>query len=130
LSEQELRRAWVVMLGALVAVIVFASLYPRPLPAHHAFSDKTGHYLAYLALALLGSGIATPAGLWRTMLRCFLLGLALEGAQGFLTAHRVADVRDLLANGAGIATAWLIVGWGRAGWGLRAFERMSGRRAG
>ena len=91
-------------------------------------SDKVAHYLAYLSLALLGSGIASPASLWRTMLRCFLLGATLEIAQALFTDHRVADRADLAANAAGILTAWLIAGQGRAGWGLRALARLSRQR--
>ncbi|MGH8129672.1 MAG: hypothetical protein ACRES3_02325, partial [Steroidobacteraceae bacterium] len=46
-----------------------------------------------------------------------LLGIGLEAAQAFLTDHRVAEWTDLIANVAGILTAWLIAGGGRAGWG-------------
>jgi hypothetical protein len=83
-------------------------------------SDKVGHGLAYLVLAVLGSGIAAPERLWWTMLRCFLLGAALELAQALMTDHRVSEWGDLLANVTGILIAWLIAGGGRAGWGLRA----------
>ncbi len=85
--------------------------------------------LAYLSLALLGSGIASPERLWRTMLRCFLLGGALEIAQLLFTEHRMAEWRDLGANVAGILTAWLISGQGRAGWGLRAMAWFNRNRA-
>ena len=84
------------------------------------FSDKVWHFLAYLALALAGSAIASPGRLWQTMLRSFLLGAALELGQGALTANRSPEWADLAANTAGIATAWLIAGQGRSGWGLRA----------
>jgi VanZ family protein len=128
-SESTLRRAWIGAILVLVAMIVFASLSSRPLLAEESLSDKSGHFLAYFSLALLGSGIATPARLWRTMLRCFLLGAALELAQAFLTDQRVADPADLAANTAGIALACLIAGQGRAGWGLRAAAWISARRA-
>ena len=52
----------------------------------------------------------------------------MELAQALLTDHRVADVADLAANAAGIVTAWLIAGQGRAGWGLRAAAWLSERR--
>lgn len=104
----------------VVAVITVASLAPLPALAIETGSDKLGHYLAYLVLALLASGIVAPERLWQAMLRCFLLGLGLEAAQAFLTDHRAAEWADLLANVAGILTAWLIAGGGRAGWGPRA----------
>lgn len=92
-------------------------------------SDKVGHYLAYLTLALLGSGIAAPERLWRTMLRCFLFGAALEVAQALVTDQRAAEWGDMLANVSGILTSWLIAGSGRAGWGLRAAAWLERRRS-
>ncbi|HEU5468609.1 MAG TPA: VanZ family protein [Steroidobacteraceae bacterium] len=129
MSEAALRRAWIAAILVLVALIVAGSLSPKALVPNESLSDKTGHFLAYLSLALLGSGIATPSGLWRTMLRCFLLGASLELAQALLTENRMADVADLAANAAGILTAWLIAGQGRAGWGLRAAAWLGGRRS-
>jgi VanZ family protein len=123
-----LRRLWVAATLALALAIVYWSLAPQPPVPESVLSDKVGHALAYFALALLGSGIASPDRLWVTMLRCFLLGAALEVAQGLFTLHRVAEWGDLLADLAGILVAWLITGWGRAGWGLRAFARFSGHR--
>ncbi len=128
MKEPTLRRLWIAAIVVLVVLIVIASLSPSPVLPNESLSDKTAHFLAYFSLALLGSGITTPAGLWRTLLRCFLLGAALELAQALLTDQRVADLADLLANAAGIATAWLIAGQGRAGWGLRAFAWLTSRR--
>jgi hypothetical protein len=124
LKENLVRRVWIGAVLALAAAIVVASLVPQPVLPNETLSDKVGHYLAYLSLALLGSGIAAPAQLWRTMLRCFLLGATLELAQALLTDHRMAEWGDLAANVAGILTAWLIAGRGRAGWGLRAAARL------
>ena len=123
MSEATLRRLWITAIVLFAALIVVASLAPQPVVASERFSDKAGHYLAYLGLALLGSSITSPARLWRTMLRCFLLGVALEAAQALLLEDRVADLRDLVANAAGILTAWLAAGQGRAGWGLRIVAR-------
>ena len=128
MKQSTLRRLWIAAILVLVVAIVVASLSPRPELPDESFSDKTAHFLAYFSLALFGSGIAAPAGLWRAMLRCFLLGAALEVAQALLTHQRVADFADLAANAFGIATAWLIAGQGRAGWGLRAAAWLSERR--
>ena len=116
------------MILVLVVAIVAASLSPQPPIPIETFSDKLWHFLAYLALALAGSAISAPDRLRWTMLRCFLLGAALEVAQGALTAHRSPEWADLAANTAGIATAWLIAGQGRAGWGLRAGAWLARRR--
>ncbi len=123
MTESGLRQLWIAAIVVVVVVIVAGSLSPSPLLPNHAFSDKLGHYAAYLVLALLASGIVAPARLWRVMLRCFLLGLGLEAAQALLTDNRLAGWGDLLANAAGILTAWLIAGSGRAGWGFRFADR-------
>jgi VanZ family protein len=120
LSEAVLRRIWIAMIAVLVAAIVAGSLTPQQSISVEKISDKLGHYLAYLTLALAVSGISTPKRLWQAMLGCFLLGALLELAQAALTAHRNAEWADLAANAAGIATAWLISAQGRAGWVLRA----------
>lgn len=127
MNASKLRRLWIAAILLLVVAIVVGSLSSRPVVPNESFSDKTAHFLAYFSLALLGSGIATAAGLWRTMLRCFLLGVTLEIAQALLTDHRVADLHDLAANAAGILAAWLISAQGRAGWGLRAAAWLSER---
>ena len=123
------RRLWIAAVLGLAAFIVYASLAPQPPVPTDVLSDKLEHYLAYLSLALLGSGIASPARLRFTLLRCFLLGAALEIAQALFTEHRMAEWGDLAANVAGILTAWLIAGQGRAGWGMRAAAWLQGKRA-
>lgn len=128
MKEPTLRRLWIAAIVVLVALIVVTSLSPQPMVPSESMSDKTAHFLAYFSLALLGSGIAAPASLWRAMLKCFLLGATLELAQALLTDNRVADLADLAANAAGILAAWLIAGQGRAGWGLRALARLSRQR--
>lgn len=128
MSEAWLRRLWVAATLALALAIVYWSLAPQPPVPESVLSDKVGHALAYFTLALLGSGIAAPGRLWLTMLRCLLLGAALEVAQGLFTVQRVAEWGDLLADLAGILLAWMIAGRGRAGWGLRAFARFFGSR--
>lgn len=123
MTESGFRHLWIATIVVVVVVIAAGSLAPFPVRPSETVSDKFGHYSAYFVLALLASGIVAPAQLWRAMFRCFLLGLGLEAAQAVMTDHRMAEWGDLLANAAGILTAWLIAGSGRAGWGLR----MAGR---
>jgi VanZ family protein len=129
LKESTLRRLWIAANAVLVILIIVASLTPSPVVLTESLSDKYAHFIAYFALSLSGSAIAAPAGLWKVMLRCLLLGASLEIAQSLLTEHRTADIADLAANAAGIALAWLIAGQGRAGWGLRAAAWLSARRS-
>lgn len=127
MSEGALRRLWAGGVIALAAFIAFYSLSPQPVVPVETVSDKVGHTLAYFSLALLCSGITTPGRLRLVMLCCFLLGAALEVAQGVLTESRYAEWGDLAANTTGILAAWLVAGQGRAGWGLRAFARLARR---
>ena len=129
MKESTLRRLWIAANAVLVILIIVASLTPSPVVLTESLSDKYAHFIAYFALSLSGSAIAAPAGLWKVMLRCLLLGATLEIAQSLLTEHRTADLADLAANAAGIAVAWLIAGQGRAGWGLRAAAWLSARRS-
>jgi VanZ family protein len=130
LSEAWLRRLWMAGTLALALAIAYWSLAPQPPLPESLIPDKVAHALAYFTLALAGSGIAAPAHLWRTMLRCLLLGAALEIAQALFTEQRSAEWGDLLADLAGILVAWLIAGQGRAGWGLRAYARLLRRSTG
>ena len=104
------------MIAALTAIIVFASVVPFRVPGAELSGDKFGHFFAYLALALAGAGIVPADRVWIVMLRCLLLGLALEIVQGLWLEARQADWRDMLANTAGVACAWLIVRGGRGSW--------------
>jgi len=128
LTPAAIRQTWIAAIVVLVVPIAAASLAPQLPVTVESISDKVWHFLAYLTLALSGSAIATPERLWRVMLRCFLLGAALELGQGAFTAARNPEWADLAANSAGIAAAWLIAGRGRAGWGLRAGAWLARRR--
>lgn len=128
MTPAAIRQTWIAAIVVLVVAIAAASLAPQLPVTVESISDKVWHFLAYLTLALSGSAIATPERLWRVMLRCFLLGAALELGQGAFTAARNPEWADLAANSAGIAAAWLIAGRGRAGWGLRAGAWLARRR--
>lgn len=104
------------MVAALTAIIVIASVAPVQVPGAEFSGDKFGHFLAYFALALAGAGIVPAERVWIVMLRCLLLGFALEVVQGLWLETRQADWRDMLANFAGVACAWLIVRGGRSSW--------------
>ena len=104
------------MIVAFTAAIVAGSLLPFHVPGAEVGGDKLSHAFSYFALALLGAGIVSAERVWVVMLRCLLLGLALEIAQGLWVVSRQADWRDMLANAAGVAAAWLIVRNDRSGW--------------
>ncbi|MGQ0428898.1 MAG: VanZ family protein [Gammaproteobacteria bacterium] len=122
------RRAWQGLILLLACAIAGGSLLSLPTLEPAAGIDKLEHFAAYLALALLGSGIVERARLWVVMARCFVFGVAIEALQAVGSAGRMADWTDVAANGAGILVAWWIAGGGRAGW-ARHVEAGLRRRA-
>ncbi len=105
-----------VLVAALAAIIATGSLLSFQVPGTDIGGDKFGHLFMYFALALAGSGIVAEERVWIVMLRCLLLGAAIEIAQEFWTETREGDWRDMAANGAGVLAAWLIVRNGRSNW--------------
>lgn len=72
-------------------------------------SDKLGHFLAYFCLAAWAAMLFRGAGaLARAGLALFLLGASLEILQATLTESRQGDLRDLLANGAGVFAGLMV----------------------
>jgi VanZ family protein len=115
------------LVAALAAIIAIGSLLPFQLPGNDIGGDKFGHLFMYFVLALAGSGIVAKERVWIVMLRCLLLGAALEVAQELWTETRRGDWRDMAANGAGVLAAWLVVRNGRNNWS-RYVEDWLGRR--
>ncbi len=98
------RRFWLGLWWcAVLAVIAACLLPPPPLPDLPQNSDKLEHFLAYFILA--GSGVQLWQG-WRALVvlgvGLIALGLGIEFAQGALTAARVADPLDAVANTIGV----------------------------
>jgi len=122
------RRAWIGSVWLLILAIVAASLAPDVGPAAVAGYDKLGHFTAYFALALLGSGVVAVGVVPWVMARALLLGLVLEAAQALLTETRTADWADVLANTAGVLAAWCLVHGGRAGWAVGLEAWLAGLR--
>ncbi len=91
---------------ALVAVIVWLSLTPRPISIPIEHGDKLGHFLAY------GSVMFWFAQLYlRTPVRAaYAAGfVALGGALEFVQAHvgRDFEVADMVADAIGVALGWV-----------------------
>ena len=96
-------RLWLALWCVAVLLVIVFSLTPPPPMALPRHGDKVEHVLAYAVLAagavqlfagrvrLLGTGLGLVA-----------MGVALEFAQGALTATRMADPWDALANTSGV----------------------------
>jgi len=87
--------------------IALSLLSPPPIPAELPEGDKIGHFLAYALLAAWAVWIFREArGHRRAALALFALGIAIEIAQGTLTSNRNMDVRDAIADAAGVLVGW------------------------
>jgi len=111
---EETKRRWVLTLWAVLMVsVVVGSLLPGSSPVLVAMSrlpvsDKALHFAAYLALAALPVvGFCERRRGMAAGLAMFGLGLALEALQHFV-AGRSVELRDLVANGAGVGCGALL----------------------
>ncbi len=92
---------WLAMIGAVVASSLLPAdeLPPSPFDGF----DKVEHFLGYFALgayaAMLFAGRRAQA---LAAVGLMALGIGLEFAQGALTASRMADSADALANSLGV----------------------------
>ena len=104
-------------LGILLAVlIVVLSLMPvRDLPAMRV-SDKIQHAAAFSALAIWFGGLLPQRHYGWLALALFALGGGIELAQGFMGLDRYADLRDLVADGWGIAFGLTLCALGLRHW--------------
>lgn len=104
-------RLWLGLWWLAIVVVVVASLVSPPeLPSTPAGSDKLGHFLAYAAvMAAAVQLFARRLHRWRVAGALVAMGMLLELLQGGLTATRMQDPWDALANTlgvlAGMATA-------------------------
>jgi len=121
---------WVgLWLAAIAATIVVCLLPPPPMAVPHGF-DKVEHVLGYAALSVGAVWLfAGMRGQCRAAAGLVALGVALEWAQGALTATRMADPADALANAAGVLLGLAVSATPAAGWLARLDARLArGRR--
>jgi VanZ family protein len=105
-SLKPFRRPWLWsgLWCAAVAATVIGSLLPAAdLGTLPSGSDKFQHFFVYASLA---AGAVQLYPRWRSLLSVgvalVLMGIALEYAQGALTADRMMDRMDALANTLGV----------------------------
>lgn len=116
-------RLWLALwMVAIAGVIVISLIPPPPLPSAPG-SDKLGHFLAYFALMALAVQLfASRAALIVIALLLAALGLGLEFAQGALTATRMFDLYDALANTLGVVAGLIVAVTPATTW-LQRLER-------
>ena len=86
------------------------------------YSDKGLHIFTFAFLAVWLSGQYAKESYWRIIVGLFVFGVLIEIVQGTLS-YRIADWKDLLADGLGIVIGLVIALLGAGGWSLR-LERM------
>ena len=109
-------RAWLVAGWLLVTVVVVASLVPSYSLPPVGVSDKLEHSVAYAAMTLWFTGIYRRSRYWHIAAALFLLGVAIEFAQGAMNLGRQRDYHDVIANSGGIAVGMLVALVGIGGW--------------
>jgi VanZ family protein len=112
-------RLWYVLGAALTVFIIVASLLPlNELPAMRV-NDKIEHALAFSALAVWFGGLLPQRRYAWLALALLGLGAAIEVAQKLMGLGRMADVRDLVADGWGIAFGLTLCALGLRHWAQR-----------
>ncbi len=108
---------WLGLGWILVVSAVVGSLVPGDETADVSFRDKLLHVGTYLVLMLWFAGLSRRSLLLFIATALFLLGMGLEFLQGHLDfVTRKMDPLDILANGVGIALAFLLAVAGLSGW--------------
>lgn len=115
---RKLRRIWLALGAVWVAMTMYLSLTPHPPePLHFLHADKLEHALAYSFLMLWFCQVyqqRTPRILIATLL--IALSVGIEYLQR-MTAYRIFDYADMLANSAGVLLSLFLIslGLGRIG---------------
>lgn len=112
-------RFWLLAGWAFIALAVCGSLLPaQNLPEVHA-SDKVQHMAAYALLSLWFAGIYPRSRYGAIAIGLFVLGVAIEWAQGAMHLGRQTDPFDVLANVTGIVAGLIAARLGLGGWAQR-----------
>lgn len=119
------RRAWLALGWLLLFGVAVGSLAPTVPAAPVQVSDKLMHFLAYASLAFVFVGAAGRKRWLRFVIGLLVLGAVIELAQGLLTATRVSEWLDMIANAAGVV-AGTVVALGIPGNWCRHVERLLG----
>jgi VanZ family protein len=101
-------RFWVLGGFGLAAVITALSLMPAQQLPEAGVSDKVGHILAYVSLAFWFGGITARRSYGWLALVLIVYGVLIELLQALMGWGRHADIYDIGADVAGIATGLLL----------------------
>ena len=122
---------WVGLWLAAIAATVAVCLLPPPPMAVPRGVDKFEHVLGYAALAVGAVWLfAGMRGQCRAAAGLVALGCAVEWAQGALTATRLADPADAIANTVGVLLGLAVAATPAARWLERLDARLARRSPG
>jgi VanZ family protein len=113
------RPFWIAASAVLVLVVVWGSLQTALGGEVPEGFDKVEHFGTYLFLAVWFTGLIARKRWWMVAATLLILGAAMEAGQYFMQAGRTADVYDMAANTAGIATGLLLAALLTGGWAQR-----------
>lgn len=95
---------WLCLVGVL-----YLSLSPLTIASGIQNGDKIGHAMCYAILfGLAAKSYSARVELWLLATCAMLFGMLMEWAQS-QTNYRQADSFDMMANGLGILTMWLLI---------------------
>ena len=98
-----LRKAWIACGYGFIALVIYLSLTPSPIPAPSIEGVKTGHVIAYAWLVLWFSQAYPRVRVRLAWATAFvLMGVALEYLQG-MTGYRTFAYSDMWDNAIGVA---------------------------
>lgn len=113
-------RLWLVLGWMLIGLAIVVSLMPSDrLPQPPGINDKMEHLVAYALLSLWFAGIYPRSRYAIIAIGLFVMGIAIEWAQGTMDLGRSADFRDVIANTAGIAIGLGMAFMRLGGWAQR-----------
>ena len=103
-----MRRLFLAIGWAMIAVILWLSLTPQPPQVDFEHSDKVGHFLAYGGLMYWFCQIYRTS---RARLACaaafIAMGIAIEFVQRW-TGYRSFEVYDMVADAIGVLLGWAV----------------------
>lgn len=109
-------RSWLVIgWGLIIAAIIVCLLPGKSLP-ETGVSDKFEHFALYAFLMVWFAGLYPRNRYFLIAGALLVLGIAIEVAQGAMHLGRTGDVRDVMANGIGIAIGLVLAFAGLGGW--------------
>lgn len=92
---------------ALIIIFILAMIPMAVVPEVVSFQDKLHHTAAFAVLMLLGRG-GWPARTTALVVGLIGYGVLIEVCQHLLTANRVGEFRDVVADSLGVAIGWLL----------------------